>query len=447
MHDIANMMSYTFAQAILVLWLAFLNPWLGLAALVVVGIIWQLGRASLGSTLAHSDVRQEQSEALTRAVLDYVEGIGIAKTFNLLGERSEQLTENFARSRKVSIEFEESQAPWMRALYLVCGLGSVLIIPLSLWLYGRGQLSITFLLGVLLFVFDLFGPIKALYSQATRLTVMNACMDRIEAVLAQPELPDRGRETLPKAGGAPEVEFRNVTFAYGEKEVLHDVSFALEKNRMLALVGPSGGGKSTVANLLSRFWDVKQGQILVRGRDIRDIPLSDLMDQISMVFQRVYLFQDTVYNNIAMGRTDATREEVYEAARKARCYDFIMELPDGFDTVIGEGGASLSGGERQRISIARCILKDAPIVILDEATASVDADNESYIQEAITQLCRGKTLLVIAHRLNTIRHADEILVIDQGRIVQAGAHDTLMEEEGIYRRFITARSNPTSWCR
>ena len=156
-----------------------------------------------------------------------------------------------------------------------------------------------------------------------------------------------------------------------------------------------------------------------------------------MVFQRVYLFQDTVYNNIAMGRTDATREEVYEAARKARCYDFIMELPDGFDTVIGEGGASLSGGERQRISIARCILKDAPIVILDEATASVDADNESYIQEAITQLCRGKTLLVIAHRLNTIRHADEILVIDQGRIVQAGAHDTLMEEEGIYRRFIT----------
>lgn len=298
----------------------------------------------------------------------------------------------------------------------------------------------------MLFVFDLFGPIKALYSQATRLTVMNACMDRIEAVLAQPELPDRGRETLPKAGGAPEVEFRNVTFAYGEKEVLHDVSFTLEKNRMLALVGPSGGGKSTVANLLSRFWDVKQGQILVRGRDIRDIPLSDLMDQISMVFQRVYLFQDTVYNNIAMGRTDATREEVYEAARKARCYDFIMELPDGFDTVIGEGGASLSGGERQRISIARCILKDAPIVILDEATASVDADNESYIQEAITQLCRGKTLLVIAHRLNTIRHADEILVIDQGRIVQAGAHDTLMEE-GIYRRFIIARSNPTSWCR
>ena len=435
MHDIADMMCYTFAQAILVLWLAFLNPWLGLAALVVVLIIWQLGRASLGSTLAHSDIRQEQSEALTRAVLDYVEGIGIAKTFNLLGERSAQLTENFARSRKVSIEFEESQAPWMRALYLVCGLGSVLMIPLSLWLYGRGQLSITFLLGVLLFVFDLFGPIKALYSQATRLTVMNACMDRIEAVLAQPELPDRGRESFPKVGSAPEVEFRNVTFAYGEKEVLHDVSFTLEKKRMLALVGPSGGGKSTVANLLSRFWDVKQGQILVRGSDIRDIPLSDLMDQISMVFQRVYLFQDTVYNNIAMGRTDATREEVYEAARKARCYDFIMELPDGFDTVIGEGGASLSGGERQRISIARVFLKNPPILILDEATSALDNESERHIQKSLEELSRNRTTITIAHRLSTIRNADEIIVIDGQGIVERGSHKELLEKNGLYARY------------
>ena len=212
--------------------------------------------------------------------------------------------------------------------------------------------------------------------------------------------------------------------------MLHDVSFTLEKTRCWPWWGPRRRQKVHAANLLSRFWDVKDRTDPGAGQDIRDIPLSDLMDQISMVFQRVYFFQDTVYNNIAMGRTDATREEVYEAARKARCYDFVMELPDGFDTVIGEGGASLSGGERRRISIARCILKDAPIVILDEATASVDADNESYIQEAITQLCRGKTLLVIAHRLNTIRHADEILVIDQGRIVQAGDHDKLMAEGG-----------------
>ena len=216
---------------------------------------------------------------------------------------------------------------------------------------------------------------------------------------------------------------------------------------MLALVGPSGGGKSTIANLLTRFWDVKGGRVLVRGKDVREVKLSDLMDHISMVFQRVYLFQDTIYNNIAMGRPGATREEVLEAARKARCYDFVMALPDGFDTVIGEGGESLSGGERQRISIARCILKDAPIVILDEATASVDTDNESYIQQAISELVKGKTLLVIAHRLNTIRGADQILVVSNGEIVQRGTHQSLMEEGGIYRNFVTVRQQSRGWNR
>ena len=309
------------------------------------------------------------------------------------------------------------------------------------------MLTIPDLIGILLFVFDLFGPIKALYTQATRLTVMNSCMDRIEEVFSRPELPDEGLETIPSAGHFPEVEFRNVRFGYEEKEVLHDLSFLLPKNQMLALVGPSGGGKSTIANLLARFWDVKSGQILIRGTDIRKVKLADLMDHISMVFQRVYLFQDTIYNNISMGRPEATREEVIEAAKKARCYDFIMALPDGFDTVIGEGGESLSGGEKQRISIARCILKDAPIVILDEATASVDADNESYIQEAISELCRGKTLLVIAHRLNTIRGADQILVVSDGTIIQRGNHETLMAEDGVYRNFVAVRQQSRGWMR
>ncbi|WP_461137234.1 ABC transporter ATP-binding protein, partial [Spirosoma lituiforme] len=176
--------------------------------------------------------------------------------------------------------------------------------------------------------------------------------------------------------GEPEISFNHVKFSYGEKEVLHDMNFEMKKNTMTALVGQSGGGKSTVANLLARFWDVDSGEILIRGVNIKDVSLSELMSEISMVFQRVYLFQDTIFNNIAMGKENATKEEVIEAAKKARCYDFIMALPDGFDTMIGEGGATLSGGEKQRISIARCILKDAPIVILDEATASVDVDNE-----------------------------------------------------------------------
>ena len=214
---------------------------------------------------------------------------------------------------------------------------------------------------------------------------------------------------------------------------------------MTALVGPSGGGKTTLANLLARFWDINNGSIMVRGVDIRDLPLSELMKQISMVFQRVYLFQDTVYANIVMGRPDATKEEVIEACQKARCYDFIMSLPDGFDTIIGEGGASLSGGEKQRISIARCILKDAPIVILDEATASIDLDNERYIQEAISELVKGKTLIVIAHRLNTIMNADQIIVISDGRIAEKGTHERLLAENGIYTRFIEARSSSQGW--
>ena len=445
MQTIADLMSFVFAQLIMVLFLFWLGPWLGLASAAVALAAALVGQLSLKSTLAHSGVRQEQSERLTEAVLDFTEGIGIIKTYNLLGEKSRELSDSFAETRRTSIRFEENATPWMRGLYLVCGLGSAAVLALALRLYSAGSLDTTLLIGVLLFVFDLFGPVKALYSQSSRLTVMNACMDRIEAVFAEEELPDTGRSALPADTGAPEVAFQNVSFAYGEKEVLHDVSFSLRKNQMAALVGPSGGGKSTIASLLTRFWDVKSGQVLVRGRDIRDVPLAELMDNISVVFQRVYLFQDTIYNNISMGRPDASREEVMEAARKARCYDFIMALPNGFDTVVGEGGETLSGGEKQRISIARCILKDAPVVILDEATASVDADNESYIQQAISELCRGKTLLVIAHRLNTIRHADQILVVANGQIVQRGTHGELMGMDGVYRNFVTARENSRGW--
>lgn len=217
------------------------------------------------------------------------------------------------------------------------------------------------------------------------------------------------------------------------------------ENAMTALVGPSGGGKSTIASMLTRFWDVKEGGVRIRGVDIRNIQLSELMNEISMVFQRVYLFQDTIYNNISMGKPNATKEEVYEAAKKARCYDFIMKLPNGFNTVVGEGGTTLSGGEKQRISIARCILKDAPIVILDEETASVDMDNESYIQEAINELVKGKTLLVIAHRLNTIQSANQIIVVNDGKIAQIGTHVELMKTGGIYRDFVDIRQRTCAW--
>lgn len=445
MNVLADMMSYIFAQGILLSLVCFFNIWLGLAGIGILLLILMAARGLKKEALTDSAIRQAQLENLTEAVLDFTEGIGIIKTYNLLGERSKALTDSFRETCRTSLEFEENHTPWQRRLNLLYGFGVVIVIALSIFLYFQGMLDVTYLVGIMLFVFDLFGPLKALYDQSARLTVMNSCMDRIEKVFAEQELPDGGSYRIPKQCSVPEVRFEHVNFAYGEKNVLHDVSFDLKKNQMIALVGPSGGGKSTIASLLARFWDVKSGRILVRGQDVRNVPLRDLMAHISMVFQRVYLFQDTIYNNISMGRPEASRKEVVEAAKKARCYDFIMALPEGFDTVIGEGGASLSGGEQQRISIARCILKDAPIVILDEATASVDADNESYIQQAISELCKGKTLLVIAHRLNTIRYADKILVISDGVIAEEGTHEELMQKGGIYKRFVTVRENSRGW--
>ena len=446
MSTLGNMMSYMLSALILLVFMFFLDWRLGLAAAAVTLLACFTAKGMNKVSLKEAACRQDQSEHLTDAVLSFAEGISVIKSYNLIGEKSEELTGNFRRSRDTSTAFERKMTPWTRGLNILYAVGIAAIFALSVWLQQSGSLSLPYLLGVLLFVFDLFSPLKALYGEASRLTVMNAALDRIEAVLNETELPDKGTAHIPnESSGSPEICFDNVTFAYQDKEVLHNISFSMQKNTMTALVGPSGGGKSTIANLLARLWDVKSGKVTIRGTDIRDIPLAELMEQISMVFQRVYLFQDTIYNNISMGKPDATEEEVYEAAKKARCYDFIMALPDGFQTVIGEGGATLSGGEKQRISIARCILKDAPIVILDEATASVDTDNESYIQEAINELVKGKTLLVIAHRLNTIRQADQILVISDGRISEQGTHDELMAKAGIYQDFVNIRKKASGW--
>lgn len=441
MSTIANMMSYLLSAGVLMVFMFWLDWRLGLIALAVTLLANVVARRMNAVSLKEAAARQEQGERLTDAVLSFVEGIGVIKSYNLLGAQSAALTESFARSRDVNASFERRMTPWTTGLSILYGAGIAAIFGLAVYLEQTGALSLAYLLGVLLFVFDLFGPLKALYGEATRLTVMNAALDRTCDVLVETELPDTGTAHLPETAAGDEIVFEDVSFSYdGKNDVLHDISFAMPPRTMTALVGPSGGGKSTIANLLARFWDVGTGCVKIRGVDIRDVPLAELMDQISMAFQRVYLFQDTIYNNIAMGRPDASEEEIIQAAKKARCYDFVTALPDGFQTIVGEGGATLSGGERQRIAIARCILKDAPIVILDEATASVDVDNERYIQEAISELVRGKTLLVIAHRLHTIRDADQILVVAGGRIAQRGDHASLSDQPGIYQDFVQKRS-------
>ena len=493
MSVLSELVTFMISQGLMTLMMFVMDIRLGIAALAVVLAFVIVGNCMMKTTLAHSRTKQEGSESLTEEVLDFAEGIGIIKSFNMLGEKSKSLSAEFEKSCRESIDFEKSYGPWARALYLTYGIGTSFMLAVAGLLYAKGEMAPDYMVGMVLFLFDLFISIESYYGQITRLTVTAVSLDRIEEVFEAEELRDSAdtalstdrketrknsadmamsesaKETRNESGDIAlskdvnktwkdssdtvffedtkeaqknsVVEYSDVSFGYTGKNVLNHISFSMKKGEMTALVGPSGSGKSTITSLLARFWDIREGTIKLNGKDIKNISLGRLMDQISMVFQRVYLFKDTIYNNIAMGRPSATREEVIEAAKKARCYDLIRSLPEGFDTVIGEGGASLSGGEKQRISIARCILKDSPVVILDEATASVDADNERAIQEAISELCKNKTLLVIAHRLKTIKDADQILVVSDGRIIERGNHDKLMEEDGIYARMVSVQAS------
>lgn len=441
---LADVASCIFAQAIITVFLFYLHPVVGAVALATELVAIAVAQPMNREALANSARRQDSIEVLTGALIEYIDGAGIIRGFNRTGAAAADLHAGFAQMTESNLAFEAEHAPWERALLVIYAFGMTGIIAASLQLFESGALSGASFIGVTIFAFNVFAPLRALYQLDSRITIMRACLDRLQAVFAEPELADRGSDRLLENAG-PEIEFRDVSFAYSDEDVLHNVGFSAERGQTVALVGQSGSGKTTVANLLARFWDCSDGCICMRGIDIRTLSLAELMDRLSMVFQRVYLFEDTVYNNIAMGRPDATEKEVHTAARKARCHDFIMELPYGYNTVIGEGGSTLSGGEAQRISLARCILKDAPIVILDEATANIDADNENAIQAAMTELCRDKTVIVIAHKLHTIASADKIIVLDAGRVAEAGTHGELLARGGAYARMVAAASDSGTW--
>ena len=385
---------------------------------------------------------QKSQTALTSAVLEYVQGMGIVKSFNLSGRGDKRAQDALEFNRKSNLDMERLMTPYTIFQELVLQIAGIAMMFVSIFCWADGTMSIANALMCIVMSFLVFGQIKLFGMGMSMLRLASASIDRTLQTEEMEQMDEKGKAFSPKGHG---IEFKNVHFSYENKEILHGIDVTLPDRTTTAVIGPSGSGKTTLCNLIARFWDVDSGSVKIGGKDVREYTLESLMEQISMVFQNVYLFADTIENNIKFGRPQATHAEVVEAARKACCADFIEALPDGYDTVIGEGGASLSGGEKQRISIARAMLKDAPIVILDEATANVDPENEDRLQKAIEELTRDKTIIMIAHRLKTVRNADQILVVDEGRIVQKGKHEELIGQEGIYADFVLGRKEAIGW--
>ena len=318
----------------------------------------------------------------------------------------------------------------------------VLLLLASVWFWLDGSLPLAYGLILVIASFMVFNDLENAGNMASLLQMLAASMDTANSIDDTPVMDEKGADITPKSS---EIVFNKVDFSYADRKILDQVSFTITEKTTTAIVGPSGAGKTTMCNLIARFWDVNAGKITIGGTDVRDFKLDSLMKNISMVFQSVYLFADTIESNIKFGCPDATHEQVVEAAKKACCHNFISALPDGYDTVIGEGGGTLSGGEKQRISIARAMLKDAPIIILDEATSSVDPENEDELQRAIEALTHDKTIIMIAHRLKTVRNADQILVLDNAHIVQRGTHAELIQQKGLYADFVSARQEAIGW--
>ncbi len=381
-------------------------------------------------------------------VLEYIQGIAEVKAYNLVGKRSRELNDVINRRKKTLVKMEMRCIPVSNIQSFVAKLSGVAMMITSLYFYLAGSMALADCATMLVCSFMLFNALEAGGNYSALLRVIDLGVTKASKILALPTMDIEGRNdkvvSTDSTTGAL-IQASKVDFAYDKRKIIDNISLSIPEHSTTAIVGPSGGGKTTFCHLLARFWDVDKGTVTLDGKDVRDYSMDNLMKNYSFVFQNVYLFHDTIANNIRFGQPEAPMEKVIAAAKKACCHDFISQLPNGYDTIIGEGGASLSGGERQRISIARAIMKDSPIIILDEATANVDPENERDLMKAIEELTREKTVIMIAHRLKTVRNADQIVVIDKGRIAEQGKHDELVAKGGIYARFIDSRKEAVSW--
>ena len=395
------------------------------------------------STKAQRKLSGRQIQAKINAgnrLEEYLQGIRVMKAYNLIGDRFVRLRDAFAELRRACIRQEALLGPFVLLSITLVRAGLTMMILCGTYLLLGGKLSILVFVLFLVVGSRVFDPLTSALTNFAEFRYFSIAGGRILSLMNEPEM--EGERQSPVAG---EIRFEHVSFAYRDKEVLHDINITLPKNSLTALVGPSGSGKSTVMKLCARFYDPQKGCIFFNGVPMNEINPESLMSHISMVFQDVYLFQDTIRNNIRFGKTGATEEEIVAAAKKACCHDFIMRLPKGYDTLVGEGGCTLSGGEKQRISIARAMLKDAQIILLDEATASLDPENEVEVQKAIDSLIKGRTVIAIAHRLKTVKDADRIIVLDNGEIKEKGTHDELVREEGLYSRLWNIQESISGW--
>lgn len=395
------------------------------------------------STKAQRKLSGRQIQAKINAgnrLEEYLQGIRVMKAYNLIGDRFVRLRDAFEELRRACIRQEALLGPFVLLSIALVRAGLTMMVLCGTYLLLGGQLSILVFVLFLVVGSRVFDPLTSALTNFTEFRYFSIAGGRILSLMNEPEM--KGEQQSPAAG---DIRFEHVSFAYQDKEVLHDINITLPKNSLTALVGPSGSGKSTVMKLCARFYDPQKGCIFFNGVPMNEINPESLMSHISMVFQDVYLFQDTIRNNIRFGKTDATEEEIIAAAKKACCHDFIMRLPKGYDTLVGERGCTLSGGEKQRVSIARAILKDAPIILLDEATASLDPENEVEVQKAIDSLIKERTVIAIAHRLKTIKDADQIIVLDNGRIKEEGTHDDLVRNEGLYAHLWNIQESISGW--